>query len=261
MNDKIILITGASSGIGAELARQVSRLGAKCVLAARDRNALEQVARDCPGALIVPTDVTNPDDCKRLVEQAVAHFGRIDVLVNNAGVSQWALFEQITDLTIFEKIMRVNHLGSVYCTYHALPYIKKTKGLLVAVSSLTGKTGVPTRTAYSASKHAMQGFFDSLRIELLGTGVDVLVVSPGFVQTPVRERAFGADGKPLGQSHLDEAGVMPVEECVRQIVHAMQKRKRELVMTSRGRLAQWLKLIAPAMVDKIALRAIREGKT
>ncbi|MDX1992731.1 MAG: SDR family oxidoreductase [bacterium] len=261
MNDKIILITGASSGIGAELARQVSRLGAKCVLAARDRNALEQVARDCPGALIVPTDVTNPDDCKRLVEQAIAHFGRIDVLVNNAGVSQWALFEQITDLTIFEQIMRVNYLGSVYCTYYALPHIKRTKGLLVAVSSLTGKTGVPTRTAYSASKHAMQGFFDSLRIELLGTGVDVLVVSPGFVQTSVRERAFGADGKPLGQSHLDEAGVMPVEECVRQIVDAMQKRRRELVMTSRGRLAQWLKLIAPAMVDKIALRAIREGKT
>ena len=161
-------------------------------------------------------------------------------------------FEEVKDLTLFERIMQVNYLGSVYCTHYALPYLKTSQGLLVAISSLSGKIGVPTRSGYAASKHAMQGFFDSLRIELRGTGVDVLVVSPGFVATDIRNRILGADGKPIvaglpkGQKNL-----MSVEECVHQIVRAMQGRKRELVMTSQGHLSRWLQLIAPDLLDRI----------
>jgi short-subunit dehydrogenase len=263
MRDKVIVITGASSGIGAELARQLAARGAKLVLASRNAAALQEVAQAVPGAYIVPTDVTREEDCRHLIEQSIAQFGRIDVLVNNAGISMSARFEDITDLSIFERLMQVNLLGSVYCTHAALPYLKSTHGLVVAVSSLTGKTGVPTRTAYAASKHAMQGFFDSLRIELMGTGVDVLVVSPGFVKTPVRERALGPDGKPIGKSHLGEheKDMQSVEECARRIIGAMTAHKRELIMTARGRMGQWLKLIAPVVVDKIARDAVKSGRS
>jgi short-subunit dehydrogenase len=189
----------------------------------------------------------------------VEAFGGIDVLVNNAGVSMWARFDEVTDLSLFERLMRVNYLSAVYCTYYALPHIKACKGLLVAISSLTGKTGVPTRTAYAASKHAMQGFFDSLRVELLGTGVDVLVVSPGFVATPIRSRAVGADGKPVQQSKRDETrDTMDVHTCVAQIARAIGRRDRELVMTARGKVGMFLKLVAPGLVDRIALKAMRE---
>jgi short-subunit dehydrogenase len=167
-------------------------------------------------------------------------------------------FDEITDLSIFEQVMQVNYLGAVYCTHYALPHLKASRGLLVAISSLSGKTGVPTRTGYVASKHAMQGFFDTLRIELRGTGVDVLVVSPGFVATDIRQRALGANGQPLGQSPRDESkGNMPVDECVRQIVWAMQRRKREHLMTLKGKVTPWVKLIAPGFVDRIAANTIR----
>jgi len=262
MKNKVVIITGASSGIGAELVRQLGRMGAKLVLAARDEQRMYALAQTYPGTLVVPTDVTDPVACKRLVDRTIEHFGRIDALVNNAGISMWAKFEDITDLTLFERIMRVNYLGSVYCTHYALPHLKTSKGLIVAVSSVTGKTGVPTRTAYAASKHAMQGFFDSLRIELMETGVDVCVVSPGFVQTEVRERALGGDGQPLEKSHLTEQEVMPVEDCVKIIVRAMQRRKRDVVIASaRIKFGTVLKVFAPGLVDRMAKKAIDEGKS
>jgi short-subunit dehydrogenase len=156
--------------------------------------------------------------------------------------------------------MQTNYLGSVYCTHYALPYLKQTHGQIVGVSSLTGKTGVPTRSAYAASKHAMVGFFDSLRIELAPSGVSVTMIYPGFVSSNMRQHALGANGKPLGASPVRESQVMPVEECVRLMVGAMAGRKRELVMTLRGKLGQWLKLIAPGLVDRIAQDAITKGR-
>lgn len=262
MKDQVVIITGASAGIGAELARQLGHKGAKLVLAARDESRLRAVAERIPSALAVPTDVSDEKQCYRLIDQAVAKFGRIDALVNNAGVSQWAKFEEITDISLFKKLMEVNFYSVVYCTHAALPHLKKSKGLLVGVSSITGKTGSPTRTAYSASKHAMQGFLDSLRIELMDTGVDILTVSPGFIQTEVRERALGPDGKPVGKSHLTESDVMPVEECVKLIVAAMEKRQREILIGSlRLRLVPWIKLLMPRTLDRWARRAIETGKT
>jgi NAD(P)-dependent dehydrogenase (short-subunit alcohol dehydrogenase family) len=261
---KTHVITGASSGIGEALALAYASRGDNVVLAARNRERIEQVAAECErvggGSLAVPTDVTDPAQCRALIEKAVSRFGAVDVLVNNAGISMWARFEEVTDLTLFERIMRVNYLGGVYATHAALPHLKRSRGLIVAISSLTGKTGVPTRTGYAASKHAMQGFFDSLRIELLGTGVDVLVASPGFVRTGIRERLLGSDGRPRGASPRDEDSreTMPLEECTRILVRAIDRRDREVVMTARAKVGMWLKLVVPGAVDRLALRALRE---
>lgn len=260
--NKTIILTGASAGIGKSLAISLAQQGANLVLAARDSTLLEEVVAHCVAAggraIAVPTDVTQPEACQQLIEKAVTTFGQIDALVNNAGISMLTRFDQVTDLSIFERVMQVNYLGAVYCTHYALPYLKASRGLLVAISSLCGKTAVPTRTGYVASKHAMQGFFDTLRIELRGTGVDVLVVSPGFVATDIRERALGSDGQPLGQSPRDESrGNMAVEECVRQIVWAMERRKREQIMTLKGKVIPWAKLIVPGWVDRIAAHTAR----
>jgi NAD(P)-dependent dehydrogenase (short-subunit alcohol dehydrogenase family) len=258
---KRVIVTGASTGIGRDLAISLAGRGARVALAARSGDMLFELGTRCADAggeaLVVTTDVTDPEACRALVEKTADRFGGIDCVVNNAGLALRARFEDITDLTLFERIMQVNYLGAVYVTHFALPHIKKSQGLFVAISSITGVVGVPTRTAYAASKHAMQGFFDSLRIELYGTGVDVLVVSPGFVMTGIRERALGADGNPLGKSPQNERpGDMPVAECVRQIVAAMEARQRDLVMLPRSRLTLALRALAPNLIDKRVARAI-----
>jgi NAD(P)-dependent dehydrogenase (short-subunit alcohol dehydrogenase family) len=262
--NQVVIITGASSGIGWEMAMQLADQGASLALAARQADKLEDLAGLCSDlggqAIAVPTDVSDPRQCQALIETTVRKYGRVDMLVNNAGITMWARFDEIKDLSIFEKLMRVNYLGSVYCTYYALPYLKQSQGRILAVSSLTGKGGVPTRTGYAATKHALAGFFDSLRIELKDTGVSVTVVYPGFVDTGVQARGFGADGKPLGRNPLQVDKVMTAVECARITLRAAAARKREEVMTLRGKLGQWIKLIAPALVDKIASKAIAEGK-
>ena len=262
--DKVVVITGASSGIGRELAYRLAAQGARLSLAARDAAALEAVREKSEAlggqAIIVPTDVAEQVQCESLMRKTVKQFEGIDILVNNAGISMWATFDEVTDLSIYEKIMRVNYLGSVYCTHYALPHLKASRGQIVGVSSLTGKNGVPTRSGYAASKHAMVGFFDTLRIELAPAGISVTMIYPGFVATEVRKRAFGPDGKPLVDSPVREKEVMTVEECVDLMLPAIQKRKRELVMTLRGRVGQYVKLFAPGLVDTIARKAIEAGK-
>jgi short-subunit dehydrogenase len=260
----VAVITGASKGIGAELARQLAAKGARLVLAARSIDELEAVAKQCEAAgakaIAVRTDVAVEADCRALVEAAMRAFGRIDTLVNNAGMTMWARFEDVKDLSILERIMQVNYMGAVYCTHHALPYLRASKGRIVAISSLAGRTGVPTRTGYSASKHAMAGFFDSLRIELADSGVTVTMIYPGFVATGIRENATGPDGKPILVSPVKESEVMSVEACARRIVAAIEAREREVVMTARGKIGLWVKLLAPSLVDRIARRAIETGK-
>ncbi|HEX8691706.1 MAG TPA: SDR family oxidoreductase [Longimicrobium sp.] len=264
--DNVVVLTGASAGIGREMALQLAAQGALLALAARDAAKLEEVAAECRArgarALAVPTDVGDEAQCRALVERAVAEHGRIDTLVNNAGIGMWARFDEMTSLEPFERIMRVNYLGSVYCTFYALPHLKRTRGRIVGVNSLTGRTGVPTRSGYAASKHAMAGFFDSIRIELEGSGVTVTMVYPGFVATEIRERAFGPDGRPLGagNSPVREREVMDAAECARQTLVAAARRRRELIMTLRGKVGAKLKLVAPGLVDRIARRAIEQGK-
>jgi short-subunit dehydrogenase len=182
------------------------------------------------------------------------------VLVNNAGATMWARFEDLEDPSIFERLMRLNYLSSAWCTYYALEHVKRARGLLVAVASVSGFAGVPTRTAYCASKHAMVGLFDALRIELAGTGVDVTVVAPDFVLSEVHRRAAGPDGKPLGESPLQQDKVMTAERCADIMVRGMERRKRLVLMSSRSRVGRWVKLFAPALVDRIAARAIEQKR-
>jgi len=257
------VITGASTGIGEAIALAYAARGENIVVAARSEDEIARVAEKCERvggkALAVKTDVTDPESCKRLVEKTVERFGGIDVFVCNAGISMWARFREVTDLSIFERIMKVNYLGLVNCTFYALPELEKTKGLLVGISSLTGITGVPTRSGYAASKHAMQGFLDSLRIELEGTGVDVCVISPGFVATDIRGKALGPDGKPREESPRDESkGTMSLAECTRLCVRAIDGRKRDEIMTARAKVGRFVKLVAPSVIDRVAARAVRE---
>jgi short-subunit dehydrogenase len=259
---KVIVITGASEGIGAELARQLSVHRPKLVLAARRLEVLEGVAQQCrqagAEATSVRCDVGVEADCAALARAALDKFGHIDILVNNAGVSGHALFEEVSDFGWYQDMMRVNFMGSLWCTRHALAALRQTRGLIVGVSSLAGKVGVPGRTAYSPSKFAQTGFFEALRTELLGSGVDVTMVFPGVVATNIRHHGYGADGTAAGRSGLNEDDAMSVEECARQIVDAMRSRRRELVMTAKARLGMWLKLIAPRIVDRMTLAAVKK---
>jgi short-subunit dehydrogenase len=262
--DKVVVITGASSGIGRELAYQLAEQGAWLSLAARNGERLTDVAKECQTrggkAIAIVTDVSEQAQCAQLIQRTVDHYDRIDMLVNNAGITMWANFEDVSDISFFEQMMRVNYLGSVYCTYYAFPFLKKTKGQIIGISSLAGKNGLPKRSGYAASKHAMVGFFDTLRIELEEHGISVTIVYPGFVATESHKKAFGADGKPIGKSPVRESEVMSAERCAKLIIQAAATRKRELIMTWRGKVGLWVKLIAPGVVDSIAKKAIIEGR-
>ncbi|MRW87690.1 SDR family oxidoreductase [Pseudoduganella sp. FT26W] len=260
-----IIITGASDGIGAEIARQLARrhgAAVSLVLAARNAVMLEQVAAQCAAlgaqTLVAPTDVSVQAQCVALVDAAIARFGSIDALINNAGRSAHALFAEVEDLGWYEELMRINLWGSVWCTHAALPFLKQSRGRIVAVSSLAGLVGVPGRTAYSATKFAMAGFFEALRAELKPAGVSVTTAYPGVVATQIRHRGYNAAGGQLGSSSLKEDQAMPVEECAALIIAGMHARQREVVMSAKGKLGRWLKLIAPGLVEKIALAALKD---
>jgi short-subunit dehydrogenase len=262
MKGRRIILTGASEGIGRALAIELAARGARVALAARDRERLETLAQECRArggeALAIPTDVTNEHDLEWLVAETVKTFGGIDAVVHNAGITMWSRFDVLQDLSIFERLMEVNYLAPVRLTALTLPHLRQSRGLIVAIASLSGLTGVPERSGYAASKHAMVGFFDSLRIELAGSGVDVSVIAPDFVVSEIHKRAIGPDGEPLGASPMMQSKIMSAETCAARIVRAMEKRQRLLVMSRRGKWGRWLKLLAPSMIDRIAARAIRQ---
>jgi len=261
-----VLLTGASVGIGRELALQLAGGrggGARLALAARDAAKLEEVAALCRGrgaeAFILPGDVSVESDCRRLVELAVDRLGGLDMLLLNAGQDMWARLDELEDASILERILRVNYLGPAWLTRFALPQLKASRGRIVVVSSLAGLTGVPTRTGYAASKHALHGFFDSLRIELAGTGVSVTLACPDFVLSEIHRRALGPDGKPLGTSPMRESKIMTAAECARRILLAAQRRQRMAILSLRGRVGRYVRLVAPGLIDWIAARAVARG--
>lgn len=259
INDQVTIITGASSGIGAELARQLAANGARLALAARREELLEEVAADCRQlggeAVAVPTDITVPEQCAALIQRTVDTYGAVDMLINNAGISMHALFADIEELDIFDRIMRVNYMGAVGCTHCALPHLLKARGRIVVVSSLTGIAGVPTRTGYAASKHALHGFFDSLRVELAGSGVSVTIACPGFVETGIRRYRQGPDDS----RHKNRSRRMPVERCARIILRAARRRRREVVMTALGKVGRFVRLFLPGLIDRIARKKVGLG--
>lgn len=258
--ERVIVITGASSGIGRALALELAAEKPRLVLAARNAQRLEDTAAAAKqrGAevLVVPTDVTDEKQCRRLIDETVRHFGCLDILVNNAGQAMWTRFEALPDVAILDELMQVNYLAAARLTLLALPHVKQSRGLVVGISSVSGLVGVPLLSGYCASKHAVLGFFDSLRIELAGTGVDVTVVAPDFVQSEILSRAVDASGKPLDTSPIDQTKLLSSEKCARRIVKAMRRRQRLALTSERSAWARWGKLLAPGLVDRITARSV-----
>lgn len=261
---KTVLITGASEGIGRALALTLAEERAQLALMARDAVRLAEVVQACvargAAAVAMSGDVARREDCAAVVAQTVARYGALDALVNNAGFSMWARFDAVSDFSVYERLLAVNYLGAVYMSAAALPHLEARRGLIVAVASLAGLTGVPERTGYAASKHAMIGFFESLRIELQDSGVDVSIVAPDFVVSQIHRRAIGPDGRPLGATPMQEQRIMSAERCAQLIAAAMRRRQRLLITSMRGRLLRFARPLLPRLVDRLSARAIRERR-
>ena len=255
MKDKIVIITGASSGIGKALAYEFGRKGSHVVLAARNLQGLQQIADDLKAlgiqALAVKTDVTIKSDCRNLIEKTIEKFGKIDILINNAGISMRALFIDL-QLDVMRRLMDTNYWGTVYCTKFAMPYLLKSKGSLVGVISIGGYIGMPGRSAYAASKFAVRGFLDTVRVENRKTGLHVLVVAPGFTTSNIRRAALLADGSEQGETPRDENHMMSAEEVALHIYKSLVKRDRQLILTFlQGKLTVFLGKFVPKYLDKL----------
>jgi len=254
MKGKVVIITGASSGIGKALAENLARRGARLVLGARSGDRLEQLKKDLEQfetqILTEVTDVSKEADCEALIGRAVDRFGGIDVLINNAGISMRAIFEE-TKLDVIRRLMDVNFWGTVYCTKYALPYLLKSGGSVVGVSSIAGYKGLPGRSGYSSSKFAIQGFLEVLRIENMKKGLHVLIACPGFTASNIRNTALSGSGSEQGESPRNEAGMMSAEEVASRITRAIELRKDRLLLTTEGKLTVLLNKFFPKFMDKV----------
>ncbi|MCU0382643.1 MAG: SDR family oxidoreductase [Cyclobacteriaceae bacterium] len=254
MKNKVVLITGATSGIGKALAFEFGWHGSKVAITGRREKELNEVKIELEkqgvACLTIVGDVSVEADAKRMVDDSINHFGSLDVLINNAGISMRALFQDI-ELAVFKKVMDINFYGTVYCTKYALPHILKTKGSIVGISSINGRRATPARSAYSASKYAMEGFLEAIRMEVMKKDVHVLSVCPGFTASNIRNTALTADGSVQGESPREEQKMMSAEETAQHIYKAVMLRKRDLILTFQGKLAVWLSKWMPGTMDKI----------
>ena len=261
MKEKVIIITGASSGIGKALAIECAARGAKLSLGARNNEKLKTISEQLkanserlfpaePEILTTITDVTSEKDCKNLIDKTVEEYGRIDILINNAGISMRALFEEV-DLKVLHQLMNTNFWGTVYCSKYALPYLLASNGSLVGISSVAGYKGLPGRTGYSASKFAMHGFLDVVRMENMKKGLHVLLACPGFTASNIRNVSLTKDGTSQGESPLDEDKLMSAEEAAKHICNAIEKRKRTLTLTTQGKMTILLNKFFPSFMDKM----------
>lgn len=257
MKDKVVVITGASSGIGKALAYEFAEKGSKVVIGARNHEKLLEIAEDIKlkggEVAFAQTDVSIEADCKNLILTAKERFNKIDVLINNAGISMRALFEDV-DLKVLEELMTVNFWGTVYCSKYALPHLLEQKGSLVGVSSIAGLKGLPGRTGYSASKFAMKGFLESVRIENLKNDLHVLVAYPGFTASNIRLTSRGAEGQQQGESPRNESKMMSSEDVASHIYKAIQNRKYSLVLTGQGKATALLNKFFPKWLDKMVYK-------
>lgn len=252
--DKTVVITGASSGIGKALAYEFSSKGANVVLGARNADSLKAITDDITAkggkAVATATDVTSEQECKQLIDSAVAAFGGIDVLICNAGISMRALFDDV-ELSVLHRLMDVNFWGTVNCTKYALPYIQKSKGTIVGVSSVAGLHGLPGRTGYSASKYAMTGFLGTIRVENLKKGVHVMIACPGFTASNVRFSALTADGTQQGKTPREEGKMMSATEVARRIAKGIKRHKKLLLMEYEGRLTNFIGKFSTGLLDRL----------
>ncbi len=262
MQNKVVVITGGSSGIGRACAEVFGKAGAKIVITGRNEQNLQEVALQLNqlqiACLPIIADVTNENDCVHVISDTIHHFGKIDVLINNAGISMRALFEDC-ELSVIRKVMETNFWGMVYMTKFALPHIIHSKGSIVGISSIAGYRGLPARTGYSASKFAMNGFLEALRTELIPKKVHVLIAAPGFTASNIRKTALAKDGSQQGESPRDEEKMMSAEKVAMCILHAVKKRKKELILTSQGKLTVWLNRCLPiTLMDKLVFNALKK---
>jgi short-subunit dehydrogenase len=242
LKDKVIIVTGAPSGSGLAAVKAFASEGAKVVMAARRLDKLLEIEKQLSGVtetLVVKTDVSLEEDCKNLVEQTIKRFSRIDVLVNNAGISMRALFIDL-DLSVIKRLMDVNFWGTVYCTKYALPYILKNHGSIIGVISIAGFKGLPARTGYSASKFAIYGFLETLRIEHLKDNLHV-----------IREEALVSVGSRQGETPRDESSMMTAEDCVKHLIKGIKKRKSQVILTPIGKLTVLINKFFPRLVDRL----------
>ncbi len=263
LKDKVVIITGATSGIGEACALVFGKEGAKIVITGRNQEKLDSSSKQLMalGIEVLPilADAASESDNRLITEKTLALFGRIDILINNAGISMRALFQDV-DLEVFRKVIDTNFWGTVYATKFCLPAILESNGSIIGISSINGYRGTPARTAYTASKYAMNGFFESLRTEIMNQGVHVMIVAPGFTASNIRNSALTAHGKTQGESPRDEGKMMTAEEVAVEILKATLKRKRDLILTTQGKLAVFLNKWVPGIMDGLVFREMAKEK-
>ena len=253
--DKVVVVTGGTDGIGKALVEDFLNRGAKVSTCSRTQEKLDVLAAQNAGKELFTqkADVSQQGDCKRFIEATLSTYGKIDILINNAGISMRALFKD-TDLETLKRVMDINFWGTVYCTKYALESITANKGSIIGVSSIAGYRGLPGRSGYSASKFAVNGWLEALRTELLHTGVNVMWVCPGFTQSNIRNVALNHEAKSQGESPLEEGKLMTSEECAVHIINAIEKRKRTLVLTFTGKRTVFMNKFFPSLTDKLTFK-------
>jgi short-subunit dehydrogenase len=260
--DKVVVVTGGTDGIGKALVDALLASGARVATCGRNHDKLYRLQSEYPSAflLTILADVSNENDCRRLIESTIKNFGGIDILVNNAGISMRALIRD-TDLDVIRTVMDINFYGAVYCTKYALPSIIERKGTIVGVSSIAGYRGLPGRSGYSASKFALQGFLEAIRTELMDDGVHVMWVCPGFTTSNIRQVALNKNAESQGESPMDEGRMMSAEECAGHILKSIRKKKRTLVLTFTGKRTVFMQKFFPKLADKFTHKFFfRDGK-
>ncbi len=267
MKGKTALITGASSGLGRALAFALAKEGVNLILSGRSADRLAETEKIVKNfnisSLTIQADLTNQADCKNLIESGHIHFGTIDYLILIAGVSMWSNFADVKDISLFEKLMSTNYLGSVYCTHFALPYLIESQGLIVVITSIQSKISVPHHSGYVASKHALYGFFNTLRMEVEDQGVGILTVLPHWIKgTSLRENALDGSGEKISGRNLMHTGEsISLEECTGKIVDAMKKRRREIIIPFKLKILTWLNLFSSSLAEKIIRSKTKEQST
>jgi len=254
MKDKVVIITGGSSGIGKALAQEFGKHGSKILITGRNLQNLEKAVEELKQSGItvagVQSDVSKEEDNKRMAEEAMRLYGRIDILINNAGISMRALFEDV-DIEVLKKVMDTNFYGVLYATKYCLPQIIANHGSVIGISSVAGYRGLPGRTGYSASKFALNGFLEVLRTELINKNVHVLTACPGYTSSNIRKRSLTKDGTIQGESPRDENSMMTAEECAHHIYKATVKRRKILILTKMGKLTVFMNKWFPVWADKL----------
>ena len=259
MQNKVVVITGGSSGIGKALAEEFGKRGSKIVITGRKKEALQDALTSLKSkdieAISIQGDVSKEKDNEVMAQEAIKAFGKIDILINNAGISMRAPFKEV-DLGVIRKVMDINYWGAIYATKYCLPEILKNKGSVIGISSIAGFRGLPGRVGYSSSKFALQGFLESLRTELLKTGVHVLTACHGFTASNIRKASLTADGSSQGDSPREEEKMMTAEECAAIIYKATVKRKKYSIMTGQGKMTVFLNKLFPGFMDKMVYNAM-----